>query len=340
VFAESEALLDRFEQARSDGSLGDEESFRDALEPLPDSTLVRAYVSGRDVQRRLDEAFKESGSDALTQSFGKLESLSAALTAEGNGVLLAADAAAESTPDLHQFKPELPDSVPSGALLYVSFGDVKEQLDRGLSSMEDSVAGFAQQRAAAEAALDLSFDKDIFPLFGKEGGFAVYRGTSSTPGFALYLRVDDEDAARKVVDRLGAIAQLGEAATTRTFTLEGAEVREIDFTDTDITLYATVSHGVATLTNSEAVIRDSLDGGQSLADDPAYKTAGNAAEVPDEVTGLVYIDLHNGIPAFYDATEGTIPADVRENVDPLEAVVVYGRQDGDHQRLSGFLQIH
>src|SRR5205085_12274241 len=98
VFAESQALLDRFQKAQSGGSLADDSSFKDAFSSFPDQTLARAWVNGQAVQQRLDQSLKGSGSDSLTQSFGKLESLSAALAAQQSGVLLAGDVATSSSP--------------------------------------------------------------------------------------------------------------------------------------------------------------------------------------------------------------------------------------------------
>src|SRR5205085_8571228 len=120
------------------------------------------------------------------------------------------------------------------------------------------------------AALGVSLENDVFPLFDKESGFAIYRGTTSTPGFALYVRVEDEDKSRKLIDRVGALAQLGSSATTKTLTVEGTEAREIDFPSSNLTIYAAVFNGVAVVTNGEAVLKDTLDGGATLSDDSAF----------------------------------------------------------------------
>ena len=339
VFAETEALLDRFQNAQSGGSLADDSSFQDAFSSFPDQTLVRAWVNGQDVQQRLDQSLSSSGSDSLTQSFGKLESLSAALAAQQSGVLLAADVAASGGPSIHDFTPELPKSVPSGALAYISVGDLRDTLKRGLAAIENSDPSFAQQRAAVEAALGVSLENDVFPLFDNETGFAIYGGTSSMPGFALYVRVDDEDKARKLIDSVGALAQLGSSATTKTLTVEGTEVREIDFPSDNLTIYAAVSNGVAVVTNSEAVLKDTLDGGPTLSDDSAFTSAESAAKVPDSITGLVYVDIAGSVTAYYDAEHEAIPKDVHDNLAPLRSAVIYGEQDGDNQKISGFLQI-
>jgi hypothetical protein len=335
VFAESNALIDRFEEERSNGSLADDDAFRESFDRLPEDAVARTFLSGRDVQRAFDHSLADTGADALTQGFGKLQSISAALTAQENGVGLTADVAAEGAPKAHAYTPELPGTVPSGALVYISFGDVRELLERGLDSFGKRATGLAQLGTILGSAIQ----DDALSLFGQEGGLAVYRGAASTPRYALFLRVDDERGARELIDGLGGLAQLGGQATTRTFTLEGAEVREFTFRKQELTVYATVSDGHVIVTNSERVLRDALDGGPSLADDNAFKDARAAADVPDEVTSLAYVDVPGAVRAYYHAEGETMPRDVRENIEPLRSAILYGEGDGDHRTIKGLLEV-
>ena len=144
--------------------------------------------------------------------------------------------------------------------------------------------------------------------------------------------------------RLGAVVDgvlntLERDLSFTTFTLDGAEVREFELRDQDLTVYATVSHGRLVLTDSERLLRDTLDGGASLADDPAFKDATEAAGVPDEVTSLAYVDVPVAVRAYYDAEGEEMPRDVRENIEPLGSAVLYGEGGDDHRTIHGFLQI-
>jgi hypothetical protein len=340
VFAETRALLDRFQQARSGDALADQNRFEEAMDRLPEDAVARGFLNGDDVQRQLDESLVEEGvAPELIRKYGRLETLAAAVVAQNAGVLLKADVATESAADAEPYSSQLPSAVPAGAIAYVSFGDLEEGIRRGLRVLEENDRDVALQREQAEAALGFSLEDDFAPIFGGEGGVAVYRAVPD-PGIALVLAVDDEDKARRTVDRLGALAQLGGIATTRRLTIEGVAVRRIRLPEHS--LFAAVSRGRLVVTNSGAVLRDTLDRGPTLAGDDAFTRAADAAELPQETTGFVYLDLVRGVPFALDYAEREgepVPPEVRRNVRPLEALVLWGDRRGEDRTLTGFLKI-
>ena len=342
VFSDRTALLDRFQDARTSGSLADEDRFEEATDELPEDSIVRAYVNGEEVQRAVDESLAQGGAPpSLTQKYGRLEALGAAVAAKGGGVLLKADVATESAPAAEPYTPELPSVVPSGALAYVSFGKLEEGFRRALRVLEENDPDLAGQRGQAEQVLGLTLEDDVLSLFGKEGGIAVY-GARRTPGFALFLAISDEDKARRVLDRVGALAQLGDRATTRRFTIEGAQARELRLRREDVSLLAAVSRHRLIVTSSEALLRDALDGGPTLANDNGFKRAREAGGLPHETTGFLYLALHRAVPFVLDYAESEgkqIPPEVRRNVRPLRSLLLFAEQDGDDQTLTGFVDI-
>ena len=342
VFSDRASLLDRFQDARTGGSLADEDRFEEATDELPEDSIVRAYLNGEEVQRAVDASLAQGGAPAsLTRTYGRLETLGAAVVAKGDGVMLKADVATASAPAAEPYTPELPSVVPSGALAYVSFGTLEEGFRRALRVLEENDPALAAQRGQAEQVLGLTLEDDVLPLFGKEGGIAVYR-VKQTPAVALFLAVSDEGKARRVLDRFGALAKLADGATTRRFTVEGVEARELRFRRDDVSLLTVVSRNRLIVTSSEAVLRDVLDGGRTLADDNGFKRAREAAGLPGETTGFLYLALQRGVPFVLDYAEREgeqIAPEARRNVRPLRSLLLFAEQDGDDQTLTGFVEL-
>jgi hypothetical protein len=346
VFAETKAQLDRFAAARSSGSLADDDAFRSAMEKLPEEPAVRGYVSGKSIDQALQ---RESARDPDVQAFrrfsggfGKLESLAFAASAETDGVRLEAASKSDPAPDIGSYSPALADHLPTGALLYVSFGNLEDFLAGTLDSLDKSIPTFKSQRTETEDALGFRLKADLFPLFSREGGLAVYPGRP-IPGIVFMLDVEGkEDKARNVMRRFGAIAAMDGEATTRTFTIDGVEAREIVFTGAGFSVFSAVDDGRLVVTSTKKRLGDSLASGGKLADDPMYGQARTSANVPDKTVGFVYVNLRDALPYVFDlaASSGDpAPADVRANTKPLESALFFAERDGDRLTLSGFLAI-
>ncbi len=347
VFADNKLSLDNFEQARSSGdSLSDKDEFRDAMGSLSEETTLRGYVGGESIYAALG---KEAATDPdaktferFSRSFGKLESVSFSTAAEDDGV--AVEAAYTNTKEykIGNYKPELDDALPSGALFYLSFGNLEDVFNSVLTSADQSFPQFKAQRSRIEAALGFELKSDLFPLFSKEGAIAVYRGGELTPNVLFVLRVPDEAKAQRVVDRFAALASLG-GETSRTIRVHGVEATEITIAEAGVSVLAAVSDGKAFVTNSKAELEQALGDKKKLADDPVYQEARDVAGGPDETASFVYTNLETGLPYVFDFAEkdepGSITPDVRANTKPLRSAVFYAEQDGKRTSLSGFLTI-
>jgi hypothetical protein len=347
VFADNKLSLDNFEQARSSGdSLSDKDEFRDAMGSLSEETTLRGYVSGESIYAALR---KEAAADPDTKtferfsrSFGKLESVSFSTAAEDDGV--AVEAAYSNTKEykLGSYKPELDDALPSGALFYLSFGNLEDVFNSVLTSADQSFPQFKAQRSRIEAALGFELKSDLFPLFSKEGAIAVYRGDELTPNVLFVLRVPDEAKAQRVVDRLAALASLG-GETSRTIRVHGVEAKEITIAEAGISVLAAVSDGKAFVTNSKAALEQALGDTKKLADDAVYQEARDAAGAPDETASFVYANLEGGLPYAFRFAEldepGSVTPEVRANTKPLRSAVLFAKQDGKRTSLSGFVTI-
>ena len=347
VFADKQATIGKFESARRSGdSLAGVKSFRDAMKNLPEDAAARGWVSGKAVQAEIDRQTLNNASaqsfKQFSQTFGTLESASFSAAAEDEGVKVEAAYKATRQPKVGRFSAKLAEALPSGALLYLSFGDLQDYLDQVLEAADKSSPDFKRQRAQIEQALAFSLKDDLFPLFSREGALAVYRGSELVPNVLFVLRVPDENKAQKVIDRLAAVAALS-GSDTRTVTLHGVTAKEVVVPNAGFSVLAAVSDGKAFVTNSRKALDEALGDSGKLADDSVYQGSREASGAPDETVGFVYANLQAGLPYLFGSAEMSVPnaitPDVRANVKPLESVFLFGKKDGDRMSLSGFLTI-
>jgi Protein of unknown function (DUF3352) len=347
VFAENQALVDRFANERSDNSLSDQDTFREAMERLPDDSLARAYVSGEQIEAAIEREAAGSA-DArqfreLQKSLGTIESLSFATTTREEGVRMDAVFESSTDPRVEGFEAELADRLPAGALAYLSFGDLREFWRGFLDSAKESIPNFEQQRQQLETALGFSLEEDLFPLFGEEGALGVYRASELAAGATFMLDVEgEEEKAQNVVNRLGALLQLSEGGTVRKLTIDGVEVTNMKIAGVPYEVFLGVSDGLLIASSTRPGFEDALDADKPIAEDTLFEQARDAAEMPDENLGFVYVDLEQAVRFFLDQEElsgGEVDPDVEANIKPLETALLYGERDGNRVLLSGFLTI-
>ena len=341
VFAEAQAQLDQFNRMRENaGSLDDDSVFSQAMGELPADAIATAFVSGAAIKTSLDRALSTSGVPSkLTEGqIGKLDSISAAVTPESDGVRL--DSALNGT-DFGGggYHADLPSSLPSGALAYASFNNLSGRLRKLLESYRELNPSFAQQQSQVEAALGVRLD-EVFDLLSGEGALALYRSPSGSAEILFTVRVDDEDKARRLIRRAAALAELGGTATTTQVQI--GSVQATEFTVSGTRIYSAAFDGKLAIANSRTPIEGMQGGGSKLADDPAYKASVSGASVPSETNGFVYFNLRDGLGYLFDYLEGqgtTISQVVRGNVAPLRGLLLYASKSGDRFQLNGFLGI-
>lgn len=344
VFAENQALIDRFAGARSDDSLADDDVFAEAMERLPDDSLARAYVSGQQIEAAIE---REAAKDPDTRSFrefqktlGTIESLSFAATARDEGVRMDAVFSGNRDPNVDSFSAVLDDRLPTGALMYLAFGDLRDFWRGFLDSAKESIPNFEQQRRQFETALGFSLEEDLFPLFKQEGAVAVYRGSGTTPRVTFLLDVEgEEENARNVINRLGALLQLGQEGAVRKLQIEGVEVTQLSAPGEVFVVFLGVSDGSLIASTTQAGFREALGPDTPLAEDAVYAQAREAAEMPDESIGFLYFNLNQAFDSFAGLSGQEVDPEVRQNVEPLESTLLYAERDGNRIVFSGFLTI-
>jgi hypothetical protein len=341
VAAESQTMLDRFRREREGEKLSGSSAYEDAVGELPDDALVKLYVGGPRIQAAIRKNLAGEGApQGLAQRFEAFESFAAALTAEGDGVRLEAGAIVDSGVDLDTYEPQLPESLPAGALLYVSFANLDEPARRVIEALEDVIPNFEEQRRQAEQAFGFSIEDDLLPLLENEGAFAIYP-EEPLPAFVFALRDDDQEAVR-LMDRLGALVEIGEGGTKREERVGGITVKEIAFTPEGFSIFYAAVDGLFVASNvRDSVLAPSRDQ-PKLADDPVFQAAREGAAAEGGTIAFLYGNLQDGLPEVFEFAqeEGeTVTQEVRENTEPLESFLVSVTQDGNRFELSGFLAI-
>lgn len=343
AFAETDAVLDKFDAARKQATLADASDYQDAIGEVNQAGLVRLYLNGSGLAEAIA---KEQGTSAAQfDSFfpsGKIPSFAVSVTAEENGARVegASTPTEESTFTTDNFKAELPELVPGGVLFYANGND----LEQAFSSARDALAlqdpQFDQDLARLEAQIGVSLEEDVFPLFSGETALYV-RPSLLIPEITLITDVDNEDAAMATVNKLAAAIGQYVPAAQRVIDVDiaGIKAKEMPVSP-PVSLYWAAFDGHLVLTTSRVGIADLKSGGNSLADDEDFKKALEQADMPDETTGFFYVNLHDAISSVLGLGGANVPPDVRANLEPLDSLVFYGSKDGKSFRFAGLLAVN
>jgi len=350
VIAETEAIIDQALVAEGGDSLADSERFDEAMASLPDDSLAKVYVNGDKLNQATsnlggDSGLPSGGLERLTARFGKTLWISAAATAEDNGVRLEGASRGEDVKiELESYSSELVDEVPAGVVAYLSFNNLEQPLRELRNSLGDIVPeelNLDRQIAQFESALGVSIDRDLLPLFGGEAALYLQEA-SPIPAGTLVLTVDDEAEAMRTLDKLAAAATRIGGSAPRDVEIDGVEARELDLGQ--FSLFYAGFDGKLVLTSGRDGIEDLRADGPKLADDDGFSQAQEAAGAPDETVGFVYLDLEEGVPLALDLAnlgDEDVPDDVRQNLEPLRSLFGYATSEdgGNRSEFALFLGI-
>jgi hypothetical protein len=345
VVADSTAKIDAYAQAASGGKLSDSKAFKDAIVRVPADSLARVYVAGAPVEAALEKSLVSGGAaPGVTQDFGTLDSIVLSAQAEDKGIRIDGDVASKLVAPPDEYSAGLTSDLPSGALLYVSFDHLDRQVRQILKAVGEARPSFNQQLSQVETLLGISLEKDVLPVVSGEGAIAVYPGTGQgLPAIELVLKESDEAKARKLIDRVEAIAGLGAGLTVKKVRVSGVEVDQLTLPVLGgLSIYYGVFDGKLVVTNSQAAISALRSIGRKLADDPLFRRISDEAGMPDRTVGFAYANLATGLPSLFGiagARGQKIAPSVIENTKPLQAALVYVTRSGDHYPLGGFLEI-
>jgi hypothetical protein len=184
----------------------------------------------------------------------------------------------------------------------------------------------------------VSLEEDVFPLFAGEAALYVRPGFL-IPEVTLVTQVDDEQAAMATVDKIvKALAEyLPAAQHVNEVQIDGIDAKEVAVSP-PVSVYYAAFDGHLVVTTSRDGIAQLRQDGDRLADDSSFKDALEQVGMPDETAGFAYVNLHDAIPYVLNYV-GTVPEEVRRNVEPLESLVLYSFKDGNTLKFAGFLSV-
>jgi hypothetical protein len=357
--AEVESAIDRVLASGAD-ALAQNEEFQQAMGAVPGDALARVYVDGPAVAKAFQEGAASSGVNlpdlAGLGSIAQLRSVALALVAQDGGVALQGVVRSSSASELSPAGSELSHVVPADALAFVSLNG----LDKGLSQLLDVVGqqtpDFDQQLGQAEALLGISLEQDVLPIFAGEGAVYVRAGLP-IPEVTVVLSPEDPQRAEATLEQLisavAAFGVLGDSSSgsgssdssegteapvpfATPITIAGIPAKHVALSD-DLSLYYAVVDDRLVVTTAEKGIADLATDVPRLADDPEFQQATEAAGVPEQTLGLVYVDLKNAISLL--GLTGAFDTDTLANLAPLQSLVLHAGRSEDELRFGGFLGI-
>jgi hypothetical protein len=332
AFSDTEANLDEFESMRRDGTLDGVDAYQKVSGEVADDGIAQIFV-----------AASALGSTPLAGLFGPdPPSLALSLDPQEDGIHIEG-AASPATGDLfpEEFTAELPHDVPAGAFLYMGANDLETQLSPLRDLLADVAPDFERDIGRAEAEIGVSLDEDVLPLFSAESALYLRPGFP-IPEATIVTQVDDEQAALTVIDKLAhEVSEYYGTAELQSVDIDGVQAKELAVNPLFSLFYAAFD-GKLVITTSRQGIADLKADGDRLADDESFKDATEAAGMPSETTGFVYVDLDQALPTVFGLMGfgGEAPPDsLQRNVEPLQSLVLYGERDGDVAKLTGLLSI-
>jgi Protein of unknown function (DUF3352) len=327
LIADDAATLDRFEDARADGSLKDNARFQDAMAGLPDEALAKLYVNGAAVTAAADEA------GAASSSKNKLETFAAALGAESSGLRLDGALKADLQDDLASvdaYEPKLLEAAPKGAYAFLS--------GNGHGKVAESLKGIPGVYTQLRQYLGIDAD-ELAGLF--EGEFALWVSKGiPIPEVTFLSEAKDGKDSLAAVDRLLRMVAASGSAERRTTEIDGVPATQVVVDGIRIT-YAAFD-GKVIVTTRPGAIADVKSGGDSLADDSTFQDARKDADLGDSTFGFLYLN----VPELVELVEGyaglsgeSIPPEVSRNLEPLGTFLLQAGGKPEDLKLSAFLAI-
>jgi hypothetical protein len=312
-------------------SLEDSEPANEVRDALPDLRLAELVVS----EQGAAELLAPGGSLAPFEAFVNARATlgaGAALVVTEDGFELEIHSVldperAANAPGFFaafpSFEPALEGLVSEGALAYLALGDPEQSL-AGLLSQATAeapgiAAGFEQVAQRLRRSGNVNLEQDVLPLLTSQAAVAVEPSgggadevVSGVPFVSLILEEVDAEAAAEALSELQAPlakafeAQRGlQAPVFKEQEIDGVQVQSLRISPTVELTYAIVD-GKLVLSTDPAGVRQMASGGSSLEDSERFSLA--TEDLPDEVSGLVYLNLSGLLGVAEQAGLGEDPA--------------------------------
>jgi hypothetical protein len=337
VLSDKDAAIDAALKTDSGGALADDERFTSAMDKLPEDALTRLYADPSGALRAFGGADPDVTNAFKMLGVDRLDFAGAWAKAKDNGAEVAFALSGEGASRVlgtgEPYVSALLERVPEDAFAFISFqGQAVTQQLEGLR--DNPVLAMGLQEFERELGIKL---EELLALFDGEVAFYA-RPAAPIPELTLLLDSDNVEQTRASADKLlGAIAQrLGGQVT------EAGGVTTANFGG--FTVNVGSLEDAVVLTTSKSGLADLEGSGGKLADSDRYKAALDAAGVPDEYTGLTYVDLAEAIELLksylgFAGQSEQLPPQVERNLEPLKSLVSWGTLDGNVASALAFVEI-
>ena len=327
ALAEKDTDLADYRAALDRGTIEGDDAFAAGLEALPDESLGLVWVDMAVLTDELSPVFQQATQEEIDLG---IDWLSASLSAEDDGMLVAMGARTPGGNDTH-YEPTLFRSVPTDAVAAVSFGGTQGALDR-LQGQVD-VDGLSQM---IEDATGVSLDGIVDALSGE--GVLYVRPGENLPEVTLALAPPDPDETWDMVDRLARKLASEMQATVTTSIENGLEVSTLVVEDVTVR-YARLDADTIVVTTGEDALALLAGTGPKLVDSEGYLRAAEDVGLEDRTKGFVYVDVDGMLPLIENLAGESIPPDVRDGVAAVDSLIFQTSGDGDSTRVSGFVRV-
>ena len=328
AIAEKEADLAEYRAALEQGTLESDESFAAGLDALPDESIGLVWVDISALTDELGSFFEQATQENVELG---VDWLSAALSAEDDGLLVAMGARTPGGGDTH-YEPELFRRVPTDAVAAVSFGGTQGALDRLQGQVDVD-----ELSKSIEEATGVSLDGLVDALSG-EGVLYVRPGGEEIPEVTLALAPPNPDKTWETVDRLVRKLAAEMQAEVTTSVENGLEVSKVVSEGVTVR-YARLDADTIVVTSGADALAILAGDGPKLAESEDFLRAAEDVGLEDRTKGFVYVDVDGMLPLIEDLAGESIPPDVRDGVAAVDSLVFQTSGDGDTTRVSGFVRV-
>jgi hypothetical protein len=356
IVADNQQIIDRVVQGAGAGALAAAPGFAEAMEGLPGDSLARLYVNGAPLLASLQESLAQSSPaldlDSLgLGSSGTLESVAMALRAEAGGARLEGVVKTQGGPaPAGSYEPSLQSVVPSDVLAFVSFANASESIEQflELASQQEGASDFEQQLGQIEAAIGVSLENDVLPLFEGEHAFYV-RFAAPVPEITLLLSPADPVKGLATLDKLtSAIALFAGASGTdapsiTTTSIAGIPAKQLVFPDSEFSLYYAQVGDNLVFTTAVQGIADLAAPAAVLAADPTFVEASEQGGLSGSTQGFAYLNPAEALSLLEifpaQASEIEIDPELLQALEALRYFIVTTAAEQDTATFTGFLAI-
>lgn len=227
--------------------------------------------------------------------------------------------------------PDLFNSMPDTTIAALSVQDLGPAVKTALDKVE-SCGGIKEGLAALEKQAGFSID-DLEGALDGETALGMLGG-SGIPSVGLAFNSSDSDAAKAVLDgTMKTVAALG-GGTVSTRDVDGVTAQEASVTVTS--LLGAQFDDTTVLTNSEAFLRSIKDPGDTIESANDYTDVRKAAgDVPDKVSGLLYLDTQGLVRFLSNLRQGD---KIGDQLKPVGSILGWTSADGNVSSANLFLQ--